>query len=176
MKLRSRGRLTVVALAAATLLGLGLLAYVNVACDVGSGVADGPLRVSLALRSEQVAVGAAIPLTVTLSNNGDAAVTVARPFIVPNLVFLAVTGDCGEEVPFDGPYLRLKPLERDHFAELARGESVTHEFDLATWYQLPPGSYTVTATYRNSRDGSHLGLNAVLVDEVRSAAASLRVR
>lgn len=176
MKLKSRGRLTVVALAAATLLGIGLLAYVYVARDVGSGVADGPLRIGLALRRDQAAVGAAIPLTVTLSNKGDAALTVARPRIVPNMVFLEVTRDGGEEVPFDGPYLELKPLRRDEFVELAPGGSVAHELDLAAFYQLEPGGYTVVAIYRSSQDGSHLGLNAVRVDEVRSAAVSLRVR
>ena len=171
--------LVAVAIAVAAAAALWLVAYRDVAPDPGGDVAAVPLSLSLALASDTGSVDSAIHLTVTLGNEGDTTLTVARPAIVPNLVYLEVTHDNGEEVPFDGPWLTLKPLRQELFAELKPGESVTHELDLAEFYRLPSGGYTVVAIYSNPYDGSQHGLRAVLVTEeaaVRSSGVPLRVR
>jgi hypothetical protein len=115
--------------------------------------------------SNRVAAGDAMPLTVTLRNESGGALTVARPAIVPLLVYLEVKRAGGDEVPFDGPWLRPRPLGRDDFVELAAGESVAHDFDLAAFYTLEAGSYSVVARYANPQDGAALGLHALVIDD-----------
>lgn len=167
-----------VAIAVAAAAALVLVAYRDVAPDRGGDSAAVPLSLSLALARDQVSIGEAIPLTVTLRNTGKTALTAARPAIVPTLVYIEVRARGGDEVPFYGPWLRLSPLGRDSFAELAPGGSAEHEFDLAEFYQLPAGDYTVVANYRNPQDGSHLGLHAFVVagDGVSSGGVTLKVR
>mgnify|MGYP001816445019 CR=1 FL=1 len=100
-------------------------------------------------------------VVVTLTNTGDAALTVVRPFITPNFVRFDVAGPDGAAVPFDGPYFRLAPLADEAFADLAPGASVSHTFDLAETFALPGGPLTVTAEYRNRPNGTHEGDRAL---------------
>jgi hypothetical protein len=93
-----------------------------------------------------------VEITVTVRSTGEA-VRVARPFITPNLVRFTVTAADGTGVPFDGPYVRLAPLEEEDFADLAAGDTLVQTFDLAAHFSLPPGGYTVAAEYRNVRGG-----------------------
>jgi hypothetical protein len=147
--------------------------------DEGGGDVAGSLSFSLALAADQIDAGAAIPLTVTLKNESGGAVTVARPAIVPSMVYLEVTREGGEVVPFDGPWPRLRPLAANAFVELAAGDTVDHEFDLAGFYTLSAATYTVVAYYRNPQDGAHVGLGALVIadaDEVASNTVTLEVR
>lgn len=147
--------------------------------DDGGDAVTGQLSLSLTLASGSVAVGAPIPLTVTLKNESAGAITVARPAFVPTMVFLEVTPDGGDALPFDGPWPRLRPLETDAFVALAAGESVDHQLDLAEFYTLAAGTYSVVAYYSNAQDGSHLGLNALVIepaDEIAADAVTLEVQ
>lgn len=168
------------------LVTIAVLATLVLATACGGGsdedtdaAVTGTLSVTLTLAADQVAAGAAIPLTVTVRNESGDTLTVARPALVPSMVYLAVTRDGGDVVPFDGPWPRLRPLTADAFVELAAGESVEHAFDLADWYTLPAGTYSIVASYHNEHDGSQLGLSALVIDaadELPSSAVALEVQ
>ncbi len=137
-------------------------------------VASGELLVALEI-GPSAAVDTAIPALVRVTNDTGGAVVIIRPEISPNFVYFEVVDASGATVPFDGPWLSLRPLEADDFVELAQGESVEHRFDLAFWYTLAPGSYTVTAEYLNDLGGGESGIDALIVDGVVSSPADLEV-
>ncbi len=154
MRLRGRRRIALAAV---------VVALIAVACsgDETEPVTDegDPLQLSLS------AVGGeseSFLVQVTLANASDAAVTVVRPFVTPHFVALGLVGPDGGEIPFDGPYPRLEPLTDADVAELAPGESVSGQFDLAEHFAVPAGSVTVSAEYR-ARENHHGGL-ALTVD------------
>jgi hypothetical protein len=173
---------------AALLVSLRAVLALAAACSGGSDDGDeasggtnvtGTLSVSITLAATEVAAGAPIPVTVTLRNEGSAPVTVARPVFMPSMVFLEVTPDGGDPVPFDGPWTLLRPLAADGFVTLAGDESTTGEFDLAEFYTLAAGSYSVVPYYRNAQDGASAGLNALVIepaDEIAGDAVALEVR
>jgi hypothetical protein len=121
--------------------------------------ASAPL--TFTVEASEASAAGPVPVTVTLTNTGDGTLTVVRPFVTPNFVRFQVTGADGTPLEFLGPYLRLEPLGDADFVDLAPGDSVTHRLDLSGGYAFTPGTYTVSAEYRNPADGSHEGGRAV---------------
>ncbi len=162
-------------LAFSTLALTGVLTLLA-ACGGDDDVADATIEVSLEAAESTVQLGEPINLTVRLTNVGSDLVTVAKPFFSPNLVFFQVTDSEGEALPFNGPYAKLRPFTEDNFAELESGDSVQQDFDLAQLYEIDEeGSFTVVAKYKNSDDGSQLGLSAFTTDGLPSNSITIEV-
>ena len=139
-----------------------------------TATASGDLVVALEIGPD-AEVDKAIPAVVRVTNDTGTPVVIVRPEISPNFVYFEVRDSAGAPLPFDGPWLSLRPLEADDFIELAHGESVAHEFDLARWFQLTEGSYTVTAEYLNDIGGGGSEIDALVVKGVVSPPVDLEV-
>ncbi len=157
-------------------LGLAGVLTLPAACGGDDDVAEATIDVSLEAAESTVPLGEPISLTVRLTNAGSDPVTVAKPFFSPNLVFFRVTDSEGEALLFNGPYAKLRPFTEDDFAELESGDSVEQSFDLAQLYEInEAGSITVVAKYKNSDDGSQLGLSAFITDGLLSNSITIEV-
>lgn len=120
------------------------------------------MRVTLELASDSVARGEAITATVTLTNDGEAIISVLRPFAAPPIVrFRAEDGD-GNRLPFEGERIKLAPPEADDFVTLASGESVSESFDLAEMFAFEPGVYAIWADYVANDPGERHGFDALV--------------
>jgi hypothetical protein len=156
--------------------GLAGVLTLLAACGGDDDVAEATIEVSLEAAESTVQLGEPINLTVRLTNVGSDPVIVAKPFFSPNLVFFQVTDAEGEALLFNGPYAKLKPFTEDDFAELESGDSVEQSFDLAQLYEIDEaGSFTVVAKYKNSDDGSQLGLSAFITDGLLSDSTTIEV-
>ncbi len=146
------------------------------ACGGDDDVAEATIEVSLEAAESTVRLGEPINLTVRLTNVGSDPVTVAKPFFSPNLVFFQVTDSEGNALLFNGPYAKLRPFTEDNFADLEPEDSVEQSFDLAELYEIvETGSFTVIAKYKNSDDGSQLGLSAFITDGLPSNSITIEV-
>ena len=162
-------------LAFSTLALTGFLTLLA-ACGGDDDVAEATIEVSLEAAESTVQLGEPINLTVRLTNVGSDPVTVARTFFSPNLVFFQVTDSEGKTLLFNGPYAKLRPFTEDDFAVLEPEDSVEQSFDLAELYEIDEaGSFTVVAKYKNSDDGSHLGLSALTTDGLPSNSITIEV-
>ncbi len=103
-------------------------------------------------------------MRVTLTNGTSETVTLVRPTWIPNFVKFTVRDSAGTSMPFYGPQNLLRPLEADGFVTLAPGESAEEVLDLGPGFQLDPGTYLITAEYRNPAGGSHEGERAVIFE------------
>ena len=137
--------------------------------------ADGA-ALGITLQLGDPTAGGPIPAVVTVTNQADGSATIARPDISPNFVYFEILTSTGETLPFDGPWLSLRPRGVDDFVELGPGESAEHEFDLGDWYSLGSGAYTVTAEYLYDGSGGDAGADALIVAGVMSAPVELEVR
>ncbi len=161
---------------AVSTLGLAGVLTLLAACGGDDDVDEATIEVSLEAAEPTVQLGEPINLTVRLTNVGSDPVTVAKPFFSPNLVFFQVTDSEGEDLLFNGPYAKLRPFAEDDFAELESGDSVEQSFDLAQLYEIDEaGSFTVVAKYKNSDDGSQLGLGAFITDGLPSNSIEIEV-
>lgn len=113
------------------------------------------LHVTLTLGNARVALGAAIPATVTIANVGTTALRVNRRLLASYQAI--IERDIYFELVRDGsPYLgtdeyeqssSAKPLDAGFYRTLAPGESMTRDLDLHELYHLRPGSYRIRAVY-----------------------------
>lgn len=159
---------------------LGFLAIVIALATAGCrgrSTPPEPVAAELATRGAPYEVGGPIRVTFSLINQGETPVTVVRPLVAPNLVEFTVTGPDGKEIPFDGPWPRLRPFPEDYFAELAPGSRASQEFDLAEGFRLTrAGRYRVTAVYRNRDDGARFGKSALMTSGLESNPIEIEVR
>jgi hypothetical protein len=100
--------------------------------------------------------------TIQLKNTGDAALIVNKRFALNYgdaagyecEIKLFIRNSSGDELPFTSRVNIGDPADR-HFAELAPGQSLEREFDVARTYDVSsPGSYTIQALYQNGTDPS----------------------
>lgn len=162
-------------LAFSTLALTGVLTSLA-ACGGDDDVVEASIEVTLEAAESTVQLGEPVNLTVRLTNTGSGPVTVAKPFFSPNLVFFQVTDSEGESLLFNGPYARLRPFTEDDFAELEPEDYVEQSFDLAQLYEIDEaGSFTVVAKYKNSDNGSQVGLSAFTTVGLSSNSITIEV-
>lgn len=135
-------------------LAVALVAAVLTGC---SGTNE-PGELALSLEADGAIV------TATLANGSTEPVRVVRPTVTPNFIVFIVEDADGNEFPYRGTYPQLRPLSEDGFADLEPGDATSVAFDLIDLYPLAPGSYQVTAEYRNPARGSHEGTSAVVYE------------
>jgi hypothetical protein len=159
---------------------VAVLVWMLIVAGCGGGDDSGPPSAAvdgadLDVALQLGAAGASIPAVVTVTNNADQPVTIVRPDISPNFVYFEIRDAAGDPLPFDGPWLSLRPREADDVVELRPGESAEQEFDLTRWYSPAPGTYTVTAEYSYDGTGGEAASDAVVVAGVVSPAVGLEV-
>lgn len=120
------------------------------------------IELSLTLDQTSDAASAGPRATIRLRNTGGTPETVNKRFALNYSdaagyeceVKLFIQNRAGEELPFTARVNIGDPADR-HFTELAPGQSVEREFDLARTYDVStPGSYTIQALYQNGTNPS----------------------
>jgi len=127
---------------------LGLFGVVILMLGVGIILRREPsgLKVYASLDAERFLAGQPIVARCKLVNEGDTPVSILTPSLDEWTFEVIVYTSQGKRHPY--AHRKVFVESRDAGRPLAAGESVPIEVDLTKEYQLPPGTYSLRATYR----------------------------
>jgi hypothetical protein len=134
-------------------------------------------QLTLRLNASPAAVpaGGPVPVRVTLANASDRTAILATPTIVPAILSFRVDTAAGEALPYAGPFRHLAPLNRSSIVRLHARSSLSHTFDLADFFALEAGRYTIRARYHNVDPGTSAGADLLVTDELASNMIEVHV-